>query len=510
MKDGTQETTHDQKARQEVMSMEKDSLLSERVQDDLDRQLFHLRTLYDVSHELLGVSDIQGILKSFLLMTMGNFGAIQGFIMARDSSSQERTYFEPVGFYESDHLLLEQVASQLLVKTQPEGVEMVEDIPRGLKAPMPDMVCLVAFKVDDKCSGMMGLGKKLIDSEYTDDDKELLQTLMNNLVVSLKNARYAAALREAYEELKILNSVKDKMINHLSHELMTPVALLGGSLSQLRKKLNSVREEIWRSNLERAERNLKRLGDIHGKVQDIMRGKEFGEKETLHGLLERCRDLLELFTEEESGENPLVEKIRNRIDLLFGNDASEPEEINLGEFVLRRIEELKPLYSRRQVNAFCALDPMPVIRTRVDVLAKVTDGLIKNAVENTPDEGDIEIRVSEKGDRAALVVRDFGVGIVPELQARIFEGFFPTQDVMLYATKKPFDFNAGGRGIDLLRAKIFSERFNFRIDMSSTRCRFIPKTTDECPGRISLCSFCKATEDCHSSGGTTFQVLFPL
>jgi light-regulated signal transduction histidine kinase (bacteriophytochrome) len=220
--------------------------------------------------------------------------------------------------------------------------------------------------------------------------------------------------------------------------------------------------------------------------------------------------LLETIASEELGENPVVEKIRNRIDGLFAPLGSQPEIINLGEFVLRRMEELKPLYSRRQVNASVALDQMPAIRMPPDVLAKVTDGLIKNAVENTPDEGDIEIKVSEKGDRAALVVRDFGVGIVPELQARIFEGFFPTQDVMLYATKKPFDFNAGGRGIDLLRAKIFSERFNFRIDMSSTRCKFIPQTTDECPGRISLCSFCKATEDCHSSGGTSFQVLFPL
>ena len=492
------------------MSMGKDSLLSEKVQDELDRQLFHLRTLYDVSHELLGLSDIQGILKSFLLMTMGNFGAIQGFIMAQDSISRERTYFEPVGFYESDHLLLEQVASQLLVKTQPEGVEMLKDILRGMKSSIPDMVCVAAFKVDEKCSGMMGLGKKLIDSKYTDDDKELLQTLMNNLVVCLKNARYSEALKNALEEVKILNSAKDKVIIHLSHELKTPIALLGGSFAQLKRKLSSVPEQIWRSSLERAERNVGRLSDVENKVQDIMLGKESPQKDLISGLLDRCADLLETIASEELGENPVVEKIRNRIDELFAPLGSEPEIINLGEFVLRRIEELKPLHSRRQVNASVALDQMPAIRIPPDVLAKVTDGLIKNAVENTPDEGKIEISIGQKSDRATLMVRDFGVGIVPELQARIFEGFFPTQDVMLYATKKPFDFNAGGRGVDLLRAKIFSERFNFRIDMISSRCKYIPQTADECPGRISLCGFCKAIEDCHSSGGTTFQVLFPL
>jgi K+-sensing histidine kinase KdpD len=220
--------------------MEKDSLLSEKVQEELDRQLFHLRTLYDVSHELLGLSDAREILKSFLLMTMGNFGAIQGFIMAQDSGSREATYFEPVGFYESDHLLLAQVASQLLVKTQPEGVEMLKDILRGMKSSMPDMVCVAAFKVDEHCSGLMGLGKKLIDSEYTHDDKELLQTLVNNLVVSLKNARYSEALKKALEEVKILNSAKGKVIIHLSHELKTPIALLGGALAKLKRRLSAV------------------------------------------------------------------------------------------------------------------------------------------------------------------------------------------------------------------------------------------------------------------------------
>lgn len=45
---------------------------------ELDRQLFNLKTLYDVSHELLGLSDVKEILKNFLLMSMGNFGVMQG------------------------------------------------------------------------------------------------------------------------------------------------------------------------------------------------------------------------------------------------------------------------------------------------------------------------------------------------------------------------------------------------------------------------------------------------
>jgi hypothetical protein len=84
-----------------------------------------------------------------------------------------------------------------------------------------------------------------------------------------------------------------------------------------------------------------------------------------------------------------------------------------------------------------------------------------------------------------------------------------TQDVMAYSSKRPFEFNAGGKGADLLRMKIFSERFNFKIEMNSSRCRYIPTDRDQCPGRISKCRFCKTRTDCFHSGSTTFTIYFP-
>ena len=49
-----------------------------------------------------------------------------------------------------------------------------------------------------------------------------------------------------------------------------------------------------------------------------------------------------------------------------------------------------------------------------------------------------------------LVVHDYGVGITAENQKHIFEGFFVTRDTMAYSSQRPFDFNAGGKGADLL------------------------------------------------------------
>jgi hypothetical protein len=131
-------------------------------------------------------------------------------------------------------------------------------------------------------------------------------------------------------------------------------------------------------------------------------------------------------------------------------------------------------------------------------------------IENTPDEGRVEVSVKNKKSGVELLVQDAGIGIVEEHRKRIFEGFFPTQETSNYSSKKPYDFNAGGKGADLLRLKIFSERYNFKFDMSSERCRYMPLSSDLCPGNISHCHFCYSAKDCITSGGTVFKAVFQL
>jgi hypothetical protein len=101
-------------------------------------------------------------------------------------------------------------------------------------------------------------------------------------------------------------------------------------------------------------------------------------------------------------------------------------------------------------------------------------------------------------------------GITPENEKLIFSGFFHTQDTHHYASKKPYLFNAGDSGSDLLRARVLSERFGFSVDFSSMSCRYLPSDKDECPGSIASCPFIRGKEDCLTSGGSTFSLPLPL
>ena len=366
----------------------------------------------------------------------------------------------------------------------------------------------VPLRSGDRIIGVLcAINKR--EGRFEQSDVELLNLIAGTVALSIENARFSRELTEAYQEVTGLNRAKDRVINHLSHELKTPASVLIASLNILSNKMEELPEDTWKPTMERASRNLERILEIQYEVEDIMQDKQYKTRDLLNLLLDQCEDELESLVAEEVGEGPIVERIKQRIQQIYGPRDSKITDISLDKFVAERLEELKPRFAHREVEIVTNLGSVPDICVPGDVMEKVVDGLIRNAVEATPDEGRIEIMVQRKGEGSELVVYDHGIGITDENQRRIFEGFFTTHDTMTYSSKRPFDFYAGGKGADLLRMKIFAERYNFKIEMGSSRCRYIPRDSDLCPGRISECKFCQERTDCFGSGGTAFKVFFP-
>ena len=65
---------------------------SESVQLELDRRIFNLKTLYDVSKDIFSSVDSEAIQRNFLLMVMGNFGVAEGVVMLFDGQRRETEY----------------------------------------------------------------------------------------------------------------------------------------------------------------------------------------------------------------------------------------------------------------------------------------------------------------------------------------------------------------------------------------------------------------------------------
>jgi len=369
---------------------------------------------------------------------------------------------------------------------------------------------LVPLKSQDHIIGTLcAVNKK--EGGFDPSDVELLSMLAGTVVLSIENARFSAELKKAYMEVSSLNRAKDKVINHLSHELKTPIAVLRTSLVILEKRLSDLPRESWQPTIARASKNLNRLLEMQYQIDDIMQDKTYKTPINLSHLLDQCADELEALLAEQLGEGRIVERIRKHVEDAYGAGADgelTAEKIHLDNFVPKRLEALKPFFAHRQVKITTHLVSGAVILIPLDPLRKIFDGMIKNAVENTPDEGKIEVVVKKQDGVTVLEVRDFGVGITEENQTRIFEGFFTTQETMDYSSKRPFDFNAGGKGADLLRMKIFSERYNFKIELKSSRCPYLMTDSNACPGAISKCLRCKEGAGCHQAVATTFSVCF--
>lgn len=258
---------------------------------------------------------------------------------------------------------------------------------------------------------------------------------------------------------KSLERMKRRAVDHLSHELKTPLSIIGASFDILLERNGSENHSI--RAVERIQRNLKRLIEIQSIVQEILEPAPFKPRAF-----------------------PLVDTVEKTVDKM--RQASSHRSVTL-ETHLEEIET-------------DALDPY--------LVTVALQTLIKNAVESAPDGGTITISMRRVPDGILLEVEDRGIGISVADQEFIFEGFHHTVETDDYSSKRPFDFGAGGKGLELLRLKVLSESHPFRISFRSRRCRYLPTATDFCPGEISVCPHVTDAQGCVESGGTVFSVLF--
>lgn len=258
---------------------------------------------------------------------------------------------------------------------------------------------------------------------------------------------------------KSMQRARQRAVHHLSHELTTPLAIISASLPSLGKR--DLTPEERQNSLNRITRNLNRLKEVHHIVQQI------------------------------------VAPIKYR-----------PRPFPVIPFVLDALDTLRKRSSRRSVALFQTLQPVDPSVIDPDVLHKVLETLVKNAIENTPDGGTVTVILESTESGPLLHVKDRGVGIFREDQPFIFEAFHHTQDTEHYSTKKPFDFNAGGKGLELMQLKMLADEGLIDIRFETVRCRYLPTHREHCPGGISMCKHISDELGCRESGGSIFSVLF--
>jgi signal transduction histidine kinase len=218
----------------------------------------------------------------------------------------------------------------------------------------------------------------------------LAEELARRAALALDNAALYAELREADRR-------KDEFLAMLAHELRNPLSPVATSLQLLRSAGDD--REVTQRALAVMERQ---VGHIVRLVDDLL---------------------------------DVARITRGRIELRL-------VALDLATAVAHAVENLRPRFAERRQELRLELpaQPVPVCAdpTRLD---QVIVNLLANANKYTPSGGHVLVRVERKGDTAALVVRDDGIGLPPDLLGRVFDLFMQSAQAL--------DRSQGGLGIGL-------------------------------------------------------------
>ena len=348
--------------------------------------------------------------------------------------------------------------------------------------------------------------------QFTQEDVNICSSLAGVVAMAVENSTFFSELLRSYRELEDLNKIKSKILNHLSHELRTPLAIIQGTLSTLQRKLLERGIVDFERQFDRVDRRVESLNKLASQVESIMMTGYTWERRMIVGFLDAALTLMDVQAERTPEIEHASSVIRKWLEKTFPTRRDELELINVKGFSEQLFEKIRFNAARehRKVSLEIDLKNSAQLLIPAHVLQDIMEGIIRNAIEATPDHGFVKVTGRAQDGRYILKVQDTGIGIPDKDKELIFEGFYSIQDTEDYSSRRPYSFNAGGKGVDLLRIKMYSELYGFNISFTSQRCPYIEQLSAHLPGDTIYCPKCEKPEDCLYKGGTEFVVDFAL
>lgn len=100
----------------------------------------------------------------------------------------------------------------------------------------------------------------------------------------------------------------------------------------------------------------------------------------------------------------------------------KPAECDLGLLLEEGVSGLKSLIEGREVSFTPPESPVTVVADS-EIISRVVQNLLANAIKFTPDGGLIRLGIEPAGELVRVSVIDNGPGIAPEYRKKIFEKF---------------------------------------------------------------------------------------
>lgn len=401
----------------------------QRAREDAHRHAERLRLLADAS-QLFAESSLD--VPSVLDAVVGAVGHYLGdgcavHLLAADGRHLElASMFQPglarrlsaAELREADRVLLgEGLHGRVAESGQPVFLPVVDE--ERLKAQLPPAhrayverhglvsAAVVPLRASGRVIGTLGVARFRGSAHLTEEDAALIQELADRAALALENA-------QLYDDIRASVRVRDDFLSIAGHELRTPLAALQLYLHSLLRALERSEPTATRDKLERMQKNADRLGRLISELLDVSR-------------------------------------------VVGGRLSLELDDVDLG----RIARDVADLYESDLERTGCSLSlslpEHPVVgRWDRGRLEQVVLNLLVNAGKYGRGQP-IDIGVRAQEGRGILTVRDRGIGIAAEDQARIFERF----------ERAVSSTNFGGLGLGLWISRQIVEAHGGRIRVES-------------------------------------------
>ena len=248
---------------------------------------------------------------------------------------------------------------------------------------------VVPIAVDDEVAAILVIGEKLSGEVFDPAEIDLLEILAARAATALKNARLYARLEAQMQELQATRDLygqareegraKEQFLAMLAHELRNPLAPIVNAVHVL--------QNVAGGNQEAAAM----IATIRRQAEQLARIVD---------------DLLDI----------------SRVQLGKIRLAAEP--VDVARVVTQCVAALNTSGKAhgRAVKTEVSVQPTVVIGDPVR-LEQVLWNLLDNALKYSPPASPIDVRVIREHDEVVVRVRDYGIGIAPEMRTRIFDVF---------------------------------------------------------------------------------------
>jgi len=275
---------------------------------------------------------------------------------------------------------------------------------------------LFVFWLTRDLRNVVGAVRKMEAGDYGVRVQAASSDELNELAVAFNTM--ASKIQLAMNQLKQNDALRRELIANVSHDLRTPLASVEGYVETILHKKHLLSESERQGYLETILKNTRRLTRL-------------------------VADLFALSKLEAQQTQP------------------HPETFSLVELAHDISLQLTPKAEKKQITlkSDFAKD-IPLTYADVSLIARVLQNLMENAIQYTPERGDVTVAVKKAGgNEVKISVSDTGMGISEEDLNHIFDRFYRSSSVRTKAK--------GGLGLGLAIAKKVVELHQSKLQAES-------------------------------------------